>query len=214
MYSEYEPAPEGIVHRFARRSAIENALKRVWSCHCFTDVCPRTGMRQNMIVDQHSFYRAPQLPVQAAPGELELWASLLPAAVERARQTYAHSTGCLYTKHGSSGRTLCSCGKGKDLPPAFVKLIKPSDEIGREHGVVVHSLFHRAALSPLFVPSEKHSALPVQNGGSAAAGGDLMKCAKCGKGGKLMQCARCHKVAYCSKECQRQHWKSHKPACG
>ncbi|KAI9463433.1 ankyrin repeat-containing domain protein [Boletus coccyginus] len=33
------------------------------------------------------------------------------------------------------------------------------------------------------------------------------------KGSGLMLCARCHVVRYCSTECQRAHWKAHKPNC-
>lgn len=36
-------------------------------------------------------------------------------------------------------------------------------------------------------------------------------CKKKGKGLKL--CARCHTVRYCSSDCQRTHWKTHKPLC-
>lgn len=30
---------------------------------------------------------------------------------------------------------------------------------------------------------------------------------------KLMNCTRCHIASYCSKECQKSHWKSHKVHC-
>ncbi|KAF8126338.1 hypothetical protein EV363DRAFT_1434256 [Boletus edulis] len=40
------------------------------------------------------------------------------------------------------------------------------------------------------------------------------RCENCKtKGSGLKQCARCHVVRYCSTECQRAHWKAHKPAC-
>jgi len=35
------------------------------------------------------------------------------------------------------------------------------------------------------------------------------KCENCGKQGRLLECSRCFAVAYCSKECQVIHWKSH-----
>ena len=43
-------------------------------------------------------------------------------------------------------------------------------------------------------------------------------CATCGAdkkqdGEDLMACARCHDRKYCSKECQRKHWKKHKVIC-
>ena len=46
------------------------------------------------------------------------------------------------------------------------------------------------------------------------------RCALCGKTNAdlpsdhpLLQCARCHNALYCSPECQRSHWKAHKPNC-
>jgi len=45
-------------------------------------------------------------------------------------------------------------------------------------------------------------------------------CANCGsssaasgEGQPLMMCARCHDRSYCSKECQKKHWKLHKIIC-
>ena len=44
----------------------------------------------------------------------------------------------------------------------------------------------------------------------------LAGCAQCGKGGVgvlLQTCSRCHAVAYCGRDCQKTHWKEHKPSC-
>ncbi|KAK0472166.1 hypothetical protein IW261DRAFT_1665844 [Armillaria novae-zelandiae] len=39
-------------------------------------------------------------------------------------------------------------------------------------------------------------------------------CAACEKRDmKLQKCGRCKKVSYCGPECQRAHWKKHKPVC-
>jgi len=44
--------------------------------------------------------------------------------------------------------------------------------------------------------------------------GDFSRCAKCGSSrGDLKKCSRCSKVAYCGRECQVAHYKSHKAAC-
>eukprot|EP01116_Phalansterium_solitarium_P020764 TRINITY_DN621_c1_g1_i2.p1 TRINITY_DN621_c1_g1~~TRINITY_DN621_c1_g1_i2.p1 ORF type:complete len:205 (+),score=3.84 TRINITY_DN621_c1_g1_i2:687-1301(+) len=41
----------------------------------------------------------------------------------------------------------------------------------------------------------------------------IVACKTCGKGGKLKRCGRCRLVQYCSAECQKQNWKSHKEFC-
>ena len=41
-------------------------------------------------------------------------------------------------------------------------------------------------------------------------------CANCGvreSGRKFLRCSACHVAHYCGLECQRAHWKAHKPAC-
>lgn len=138
-----------------------------------------------------------------------LWESLLPVAVERARQTYTHNAACEYPSQSDAGRTLCTCGQGKDLPPAFKESMKQVNASGS----VVHPLFYRAALSPLFAPAEAFSGTP-KTATAAAAAAATRGCGKCGKKSEaLMKCSRCHKVAYCSKDCQRLDWKNHKRAC-
>ncbi|KAI0667953.1 ankyrin repeat-containing domain protein [Trametes maxima] len=43
---------------------------------------------------------------------------------------------------------------------------------------------------------------------------DVKACVVCGtKDGMLKWCARCHTIWYCSKECQRHDWKTHKIEC-
>ena len=38
-------------------------------------------------------------------------------------------------------------------------------------------------------------------------------CFACHKGGETQRCAGCRNAFYCSKSCQRKHWKKHKPNC-
>lgn len=40
------------------------------------------------------------------------------------------------------------------------------------------------------------------------------QCAVCGSTLKLQHCARCPDIHYCSKDCQKSHWKIHKTICG
>ena len=45
---------------------------------------------------------------------------------------------------------------------------------------------------------------------------DIVRCAGCNEvyeDKKLLKCGGCRKVYYCSKECQKLHWKSHKELC-
>ena len=45
---------------------------------------------------------------------------------------------------------------------------------------------------------------------------DLFRCFLCQKEGRsppLRRCSQCEVAYYCSKTCQRGHWKLHKPAC-
>ena len=38
-------------------------------------------------------------------------------------------------------------------------------------------------------------------------------CSNCFKFGEFAKCSRCRKVCYCSRECQKAHWKEHKKEC-
>ena len=42
----------------------------------------------------------------------------------------------------------------------------------------------------------------------------IFKCFQCGKRGhKLPKCTQCSQAYYCNADCQRKHWKQHKPVC-
>lgn len=58
----------------------------------------------------------------------------------------------------------------------------------------------------------------IQATGSSVQLGDETKCHRCQKdrndtGSPLMKCAACKRAWYCSPQCQKAHWKQHKPAC-
>merc|ERR1712139_113193 len=43
---------------------------------------------------------------------------------------------------------------------------------------------------------------------------DVQMCFHCGKHGhNLPKCRQCSQAFYCNVECQRAHWKKHKPVC-
>lgn len=151
---------------------------------------------------------------------MDLWAALLPVAVERARQSYTHTADCIYAKSSGASPTLCSCGKGMNLPPWFMHSIELANAMGRR--VPIHPLVYRAALSPLYAPPDTTAFVDkakiaefvknLRTGATGASSGAV--CTKCGKIGKSLVCTRCKNTSYCSRECQVSHWKTHKPACG
>ena len=43
---------------------------------------------------------------------------------------------------------------------------------------------------------------------------DVQKCFNCGKHGhNLPKCTQCSQAYYCDADCQRKHWKKHRPVC-
>jgi hypothetical protein len=56
---------------------------------------------------------------------------------------------------------------------------------------------------------------PPPSAERAKVAGDSRTCSYCQKSSaeKLNQCARCKKQYYCTKECQKKHWKAHKADC-
>jgi hypothetical protein len=50
----------------------------------------------------------------------------------------------------------------------------------------------------------------------AAGGAGDLRCAQCGSAGResqLLRCSACKGARYCSRECQRLHWRAHKADC-
>ncbi|KZP26720.1 hypothetical protein FIBSPDRAFT_854383 [Athelia psychrophila] len=55
-----------------------------------------------------------------------------------------------------------------------------------------------------------HSAPPLHKHGTCE---NCVKTRRCEGLGALKSCSRCLRVSYCSTDCQKAHWKHHKPAC-
>lgn len=168
--------------------------------------------------------------------EMRAWRKLLPVLVERCR-TWRHTTNCEYLSKGIpigdldgfEESPICSCGKGKNLG-AFGANPKWK---------MIHNEAIRIAISPLFAMSfledsmascMQKAALGDSDAGTArrmkeGVSSDvtafseptnrLDRCANCGEPGQptLLTCSACKKIKYCSKTCQKSHWKTHKIGC-
>ncbi|KAF9528002.1 hypothetical protein CPB83DRAFT_894720 [Crepidotus variabilis] len=152
--------------------------------------------------------------------ELLVWRQALPAFAERCR-TWAHGPFCEYREFGIPVSAdddceispLCSCGLGKNLDK-FGSLQEWED---------LRPLATRVAIGPTFSfgtrTDRKYSAEESPDiGGSTApdfTSYSFTKCAQCGSAAKkLKTCAKCLRPRYCSRECQKLHWKSaHKTNC-
>jgi hypothetical protein len=159
--------------------------------------------------------------------ETKLWKLLLPALAERCR-TWKHLPTCEYLLRGIpaymeglgfEASPLCSCGKGKDLGTFGT----------RSEWKDFHSEATRIALSPLFYSSfikipttGKKADVEKANIGSSSlkppaseTSQSLTQCANCSGPGQpsLLSCSSCKQTRYCSRTCQKSHWKTHKLHC-
>ena len=166
-----------------------------------------------------------QALINTPDDETKLWKFLLPALAERCR-TWKHLPTCEYLHQGIpaymdglefEASPLCSCGKGKDLGTFGM----------RPEWKEFHSEATRIALSLLFsssFPKARRQEADVVNAniGSpflkspvSGASQSLMQCANCSGPGQpsLLSCSVCKQTKYCSRTCQKSHWKIHKLLC-
>jgi len=158
--------------------------------------------------------------------ETRLWKLLLPALAERCR-TWKHLPNCEYLLRGIptymeglefEPSPLCSCGKGKDLGTFGT----------RPEWKEFHAEATRIALSPLFsssfikIPTNKADVGNANTSSSSSlkspvskASQSLTQCANCSGPGQpsLLSCSVCKQTKYCSRTCQKSHWKTHKLQC-
>jgi hypothetical protein len=160
--------------------------------------------------------------------ETRAWRLLLPTFAERCR-TWKHLDTCEYLAKGIPAEVdgltvspLCSCGRGKNLG-SFGNV--PDWKLLRDEAT-------RVAIGPLFTFSfmegmmaemreamdekiGKTSGTKPQAGGSSSSSSKSPHCARCGGPGKptLQACSVCKNTKYCSKDCQKNDWKTHKSQC-
>ena len=78
---------------------------------------------------------------------------------------------------------------------------------------------HEAVLGPdhpttrFLFKNLAHLHKDMGNQTTAATGLVCAYCGTCGETGAMARCSRCKAVFYCSKSCQKKHWKAHKQFC-
>lgn len=134
------------------------------------------------------------------PAEIRAWKQFFPVLAERCRTSWEHREECEYRQQGQIPLTqemeedpLCSCGRGKDVE-AMLK---------RPLWAPLAPHVTRIAISPLFAVSYLEA---------VGRDSESKRCFLCRKRAKSL-CSACHMVRYCSVECQRKDWKSHKRRC-
>jgi hypothetical protein len=143
--------------------------------------------------------------------EAVAWKRLLPAFAERCR-TWKHGKNCEYLAGKTvplsleyDGDPLCSCGKGQDVAPEFRKEKAWKSAIPYVTRIAISSLYG--------VPYGENRLVAGLAAGKPP--GLEKRCQKCGSLGKpkLLICGRCKRTNYCSVDCQKADWKTHKGAC-
>ena len=139
----------------------------------------------------------------------------------------------------SDGDPLCSCGRGKDVEGTGMM----KDGVWRKFAplatrIALGPLFPVPYLEDVFAPEEVQDTgcallahlnlrpLPTngprsnENGGETIATAGPVPAAACDRCKKkesadlkLLVCSRCKKAVYCSRECQKGDWKTHKLRC-
>jgi MYND finger len=151
----------------------------------------------------------------ATEAEMRVWKQVLPAFVERCR-TWSHKSSCQYLIERrvplgveKGQRLLCSCGEGI-MPADFVTNVPQWNKVAK-YAV-------RAAISPCFSAAMFESGYDYEEFDQERRDNKAKACISCGRekavdGSCLLNCGRCHLAKYCSQECQRADWKTHKNAC-
>lgn len=170
------------------------------------------GIMSKLLPALHDITRSGVTKINTLADEIRAWKLLLPSLSERCR-TWKHTDACEYrmkgvpaSLDGTEQSPLCSCGKGKNL--------------GQFGTVAEWAPFHeeatRIAIGPLFTFSFlEETVKSLMDSAGPESVQWKSQCATCARPGrpKLRACAACLKTRYCSRECQKAHWKTHKADC-
>ena len=170
--------------------------------------------------------RVPAATITIKEEEMRWWHLNLPAMAERCRN-YPHLESCEYTT-STGAASPCGCGKGKTVGSS-PRLQGWSDQAAAAEAT-------RIVISPIFaVPYLEDTRGLGKYLSEALSNDDLEKqqrflesmrpitdevvmqlgrgtCVACYKP-STKKCGRCNLARYCSRECQAEHWKSHKKSC-
>ena len=153
--------------------------------------------------------------INTTEAEMRVWKQVLPAMVERCR-TWSHKPSCQYLtdrrvpldiKRGQ--KILCSCGEGI-MPAKFVTNVPQWSKVS--HYAV------RVAISPCFSAAmfeKEYDHDKFDQGDQDNTTNTCLSCQgkKAATGSGLLSCGGCQLAKYCSRQCQRAHWKTHKNVC-
>ncbi|KDN36983.1 hypothetical protein RSAG8_10436, partial [Rhizoctonia solani AG-8 WAC10335] len=141
------------------------------------------------------------------------WKKALPAFVERCR-SWTHKPACEYRTQARvplsvdfNKKFLCSCGQG-------VGFNAPQWDVPGWQGFIPSAT--RAAICPIFSLSYLETVVGnIEEYVYGRLGTTIGNCQACGGRGKpnLEMCSRCKRARYCSRNCQRADWPSHKKSC-
>jgi hypothetical protein len=140
----------------------------------------------------------------------DLFSQFIIASIERSR-TWKHKTTCTAASRGEQ-QFLCQCGNGI-VSDEF-------DSVG-EWRLFKKYVTRCSSMSPLFSPRSSVESAPSNTKGPVqqSTGSQGVLCQACNKGEgvdgviNLMGCQACGAAKYCSRECQKKDWKSHKIVC-
>ena len=159
--------------------------------------------------------------LQCTMESYQFWTVYIKASVQRSR-SWSHRSGCSgKLKDGVVDHLqqfLCRCGAGK-VPREFQDVYEWRSFTPFVTRCLLTPLFpiqYVEAIIAIDFGKQVASAMTSHHGSKAEEPGTVCATCKVKEGpnaAKLLRCMGCGKATYCSKECQKKDWKSHKSLC-